>query len=52
MFPCYQLDAEGEPHAAMCGYFLLLLSWQDEGVLREDTFVWFTFQILLASHVS
>jgi len=33
MFPCYQYGADGEPHAAVGGYFLLLLTWQYEGRL-------------------
>lgn len=40
MFPRYQHGADGEPRAAVCGYFLLLLSWQDKGMPSTGTFVW------------
>ena len=50
MFPHYQHGADSEPCAAVCGgYLLLLLTWQYEGMLSTDTFIWLPFQILLVS---
>lgn len=47
--PRYQHGADGEPHAAMCGDFLLLLTWQYEATLSTATFIWIPFQILRVS---